>query len=105
MAHISFKNFNSNNQKNTYFVILNNKTYTFLVRWSDYCNCAFLSIKDDNGNSIVTGKALTNGTKIRNQKLPYIMYFLQINGETYEPTLDIIAEEFVLYFDEEELIA
>ena len=105
MAYIKLKNFNSNNQKNTYFVVLNNKTYIFLVRWSEYCKCAFLSIRDDENNDIVSGKALVNGLVIRNNKLPYVLYFFQIDGKNYEPNLDIIADEFVLYFDSEELIA
>ena len=105
MAYIQLKNFNRNNQKNTYFVVLNDKTYIFLVRWSGYCKCGFISIKDDDNNDIVTGKALVNGLVIRNQKLPYVLYFLQINGKDYEPNLDIIADEFVLYFDNEDLIA
>lgn len=105
MAYIQLKNFNRNNQKNTYFVVLNDKTYIFLVRWSEYCKCGFISIKDDNNNDIVTGKALVNGLVIRNHKLPYVLYFLQKNGKDYEPNLDIIADEFVLYFDSEELIA
>lgn len=105
MAYIKLKNFNRSNQKNTYFVILNNKTYIFLVRWSEYSKCGFITIKDDEGKEIVTGKALVNGLVIRNHNLPYIFYFFQIDGKNYEPTLDIIAEEFVLYFDSEDLVA
>ena len=33
--------------------------------------------------------------------LPYTFYFRHINGETYEPTLENIASEFVLLYNDE----
>lgn len=101
MQFFKFKNFNSDNQYNRYFVTIKDNTYNFTVRWSDYCDCGFLSIYDYNNNPIVMGKALTNGLIIRNKNLPYIFYFMQINDETYEPTIDNIASEFAIFYDDE----
>ena len=84
-----------------YFVELNEQTYIFSVRWSNYCKCAFLSISDYNDNPIISGLALTNKLKIRNSKLPYTMFFIHLMGETYEPTIDNISSEFALVYDDE----
>lgn len=102
MKQIVFKNFNENHKNKRYYVNLGEDTYIFSVKWDDYAECAFLSIMDYNNNPIVTGKALVNGLVIRNVKLPYVFSFLQINAETYEPTLDIIAKEFVLCYEDGE---
>jgi len=98
---LSFSGLNNDNPYVRYFIQLKDDTYIFTVRWSNYPDCAFLSITDYDDNPIITGVALVNGLKIRNHNLPYIMEFLQINGETYEPTLDNIAEEFALVYDDE----
>jgi len=53
--------FDGLNMKNKYiqcFRELKENTYIFTVRWSDYCNCAFLTITDYEDNDIVTGVAL-----------------------------------------------
>jgi len=97
--------FDGLNMKNKYiqcFRELKENTYIFTVRWSDYCNCAFLTITDYEDNDIVTGVALVNGLKIRHNKLPYNLLFTQINSETYEPTIDNISEEFVIMYDDSE---
>lgn len=99
---IQFKSFNKEHKYINFFVELKENTYIFTVRWSDYCDCAFLNIKDYEDNPIISGLALTNGLKIRNNKLPYEFYFIQVNEETYEPTLDNLAEEFVLVYDDGE---
>ena len=102
MKQIQFKNFNEKNKNNRYYVNLKDNTYIFNVRWNEYAECAFLSISDYNNNSIIKGKALVNRLKIRNRLLPYVFVFLQVNGETYEPTLDIIAKEFMLCYEDGE---
>ena len=78
--------------------------YIFTFQWSFYCECAFVSIKDYDDNFIVSGRALVNGLTIRNHNFPYILYFQQKNGETYEPTLDNIANDFMLFYDDEEMV-
>ena len=99
---INFKQLNINNQYIRYFYTISENTYIFTVRWSEYCNCAFLSINDYENNPIISGVALVNGLRIRNNNLPYVFYFVQINGETYEPTIDNIADEFVLVYEDGE---
>ena len=47
------------------------------------------------------GNALFNNLKIRNNKLPYVLYFVHLTGETYEPTIDNIASEFAIAYDDE----
>ena len=95
-----FEGFNDINSYVAYFTELNNETYIFTARWSEYCKCAFLDITDYYDNPIITGLALTNGLKIRHNKLPYVFVFRQINGETYEPTIDNLAKEFALFYDD-----
>lgn len=102
MAIISLKlnNFNTENPYVRYFVELKEETYIFVVRWNYYCNCAFLSILDYDNNSIIDGIALVNNLQIRNKQLPYILEFMHLTGETYEPTLEAIAEEFAFVYDD-----
>ena len=102
MKYLTFSNFNSETHYNRYFVTMGEETYIFVVRWSEYCDCAFLSIYDYNNNPIISGRALVNNLIIRNNKLPYIFFFLQKNNETYEPTIDYIASEFVLAYEDGE---
>lgn len=94
--------FNAENPSVNYFLELKENTYIFNVKWNNYCDCAFLSIYDYYNNPIITGKALVNNLKIRNNKLPYVFYFTHINEETYEPTIDNISKDFVLAYTEEE---
>jgi len=97
----SFKNFNEQNPYNQYFINLKDNTYIFTVRWNDYDEIAYLSISDYEDNPIVSGKALINNLKIRHHILPYVLYFVHLTGETYEPTIDNIADEFAIAYDDE----
>ena len=99
---IQFKGFNKQCPYSRYFIELKDNTYVFIVRWIDYCNCAVLTIMDNDDNRIISSRALVNNLKIRTNKLPYELYFMQVNQETYEPTLDIIENEFALFYDDEE---
>ena len=98
---INFNNFNEKKSYVRYFIVLKEKTYIFTLRWNDYCDCGFISIANYENNPIISNRALTNGLQIRNNKLPYVLYFRQINGETYEPTIDNISTEFVLLYNDE----
>ena len=102
MKILKLEDFNRENKNNTYYVNMADSTYIFRVRWSDYCDCGFLSISDYNNNTIVSGKALVNNLVIRNHNLPYTLYFVQLYGETYEPTIDIIANEFDIVYEDED---
>lgn len=93
---------NSEKLKIGSFLTLNEQIYILNVTWSNYCQCAFLDIYDDRNNPIIMGRALVNNLKIRNNKLPYEMYFVHLTGETYEPTLDNISKEFALVYDDGE---
>lgn len=98
---LNLNNFNDENQYVRYFIELKEQTYIFIVRWSTYCNCAFLSISDYDNNPIISGVALVNNLKIRNNKLPYVLEFMHLTGETYEPTLETISKEFAFVYDDE----
>lgn len=98
---ITFNDFNEKNSYVRYFITLKEVTYIFTLRWNFYCDCGFISIADYENSPIISSKALTNGLQIRNNKLPYVLYFRQINGETYEPTIENIATEFVLLYNDE----
>lgn len=100
IKYIKFKNFNKKNPRIRYFVTMEETTYIFRVNWdSEYGDCGYLTITDYNNNPIISGVALVNGLKIRNNKLPYTMFLVQKNGETYEPTIDNIENEFVLGYE------
>ena len=98
---ISLKEFDINNQNVGYFVKLNDKNFTFNCRWNSYAECGFLTIEDEYGNKIITGRALVNGLRIRHKDIPYVLYFKHNNDETYEPTLDNISKEFSFVYEVE----
>ena len=99
---IKFNGFNKKNRYVQYFIELAEQTYIFIVRWCNYNNCAYLTIKSYEDIPIIMGRALTNNLIIRSEKLPYVLMFVNQNGKTYEPTLDNIASEFVLAYDDGE---
>lgn len=99
---ITFDKISKKQNYKQYFIDIDEQTYSFTLRWSPYSNCAFLSISDYNDNPIISGRALTNGLTIRNNLLPYVFRFLQLNGETYEPTLSTLSSEFGLIFNDKE---
>ena len=101
LKYFQFKNFNNNHQNCMYFITLGENTFILNVKWNKYCDCATLSMYDYNNNPIIKGRALVNKLYIRNNKLPYIFFFSQKDGKTYEPTLNNIAEEFLLFYDDE----
>ena len=98
----NMQDFNNENPFVGYFITLKEQQFTFHVRWSEYCNCAFLDIEDVDGNAIILGRALVNNLKIRNKDIPYILEFKHINEETYEPRLDNISAEFAFFYDDGE---
>ena len=99
-----FNNFNNKNNYNKYFINLKEDTFIFTIRWNFYNNTAYLSISDFEDKPIITGKALVNGLKIRHNKLPYVLYFMQQDGKSYEPTLKNLSKNFVLIYNDEELV-
>ncbi len=98
MKTITFKNFNSKHPYQQYFIKLGEEQFIFTVRWNEYAQCATLDISDYNDNSIIKGRALVNGLIIRNHLLPYTLIFSHKDSETYEPTLDILEDEFKLVY-------
>lgn len=99
MINFKLENF-KNNPNMTASISLDNNLYNFTVKWNDYAQCAFLWLYDADMNPIVQGRALVNNLLIRTdrRKLPQDLRFAQINGETYEPTLDNIGEEFSFFY-------
>lgn len=75
---------------------LDDRLFNFTVKWNDYDNTAYLWLYDADMQPIVLGRALVNGLKIRTDRrlLPQDLRFVHLNGETYEPDLDTIGEEF-----------
>ena len=100
--YIDLKDLNAKNPNVGLFVTLGDTDFIVKILWNDYAECAFLSIEDSNNEQIISGLALVNGLRIRNNKLPYILHFEQINGETYEPNIDIIGDEFMFYYEVED---
>lgn len=104
MTTLAFKidSFNRKNRNVGYFIKLGDNTFTFNCIWNSYADCAFLTIEDSDRKTIISNIALVNGLRIRHNKIPYIIYFRQENGETYEPTIDNIGKEFIFYYDIED---
>ena len=99
---ILLKDFNRNNTNIGYFINIADNNYTFFCRWNRYCDCAFLTVEDSDRKAIISSIALVNGLRIRHNKIPYVINFKQIYGETYEPTIDNIAKEFAFFYDIED---
>lgn len=99
-CNIQFKNFNRQNSYNQYFVDLSDKNFVFTLRWNNYCQCAYLSISDFDDNLIIGDTALTNGTVIRSQEIPYALIFLPFNDKKYEPNIDNLTSEFALFYED-----
>ena len=97
---ISFNNFNSDNLYTQYFTDIGEDTYIFTVRWSEYCDCAFLSINDYENNPIISGVALVNGLRIRNNNLPYVFLFTQNLMYHFSPCIFNISGETLVLFGE-----
>lgn len=99
MIIFSFPNFKSNPFISS-TLDLDDRLFNITVKWNDYAQCAFLWLYDADMNPIVSGRALVNNLLIRTdrRKLPQDLRFTHINGETYEPTLDNIGEEFAFYY-------
>lgn len=104
VVSLKFAGFNRKKSYNQYFIDLKDETFIFILRWSRYCNSAFVSITDYYDNPIISSKALVNNLKIRNNKIPYTLYFVQQDGKKYEPMLNNIADNFVLMYDDEEIL-
>ena len=100
IVYYSLDNFNDQNPYNQYFIDLKDNTYIFTVRYDDYDEISYLNISDYQDKPIVTGKALVNNLVIRNNKLPYVLCFVHLTGETYEPTIDNIASEFAIAYND-----
>lgn len=79
---------------------LDDRLFNFTVKWNNYAQCAFLWLYDADMNPIVLGRALVNNLLIRTDRrlFPQDLRFRHINGETYEPTIDNIGEEFAFYY-------
>lgn len=100
--YISFKaSISKNKSKYAFTVQLENKLFNFEIKWNDYANCAFVKIFDVNMNPVIKNpRALVNNLLIRTDRrlLPKDLRFININGETYEPELNNISEEFAFIY-------
>lgn len=95
-------NFNNDNPRVRKLANIGNKNYVLECFWSNYSNCAYMTIKDDSEESIVNNIALVNGLVIRSKDIPYPIYFKHKDNQTYEPSLEDIATDFIITFDDEE---
>lgn len=92
-----------NDNKNIEFTSqLDNKLFNFEIKWNNYAGCAFVSIYDVDMNPIVKSRALVNNLLIRTDRrlLPKDLRFINLIGETYDPDLDNISEEFAFIYGE-----
>lgn len=90
------------NKQNPYIsspMTLADKTYNLEVRWCFQFDFGFIIIRDENNEVIVGATALVNNLIIKTdqRKLPGYLKFAHIKGETYEPDINNIAEEFIFY--------
>ena len=99
MKIFKIENF-ENNPNISSTIDLDDRLFNFTVKWNNYAQCAFLWLYDADMTPIVCGRALVNNLLIRTDRrlLPQDLRFAHINGETYEPTLANIGEEFAFYY-------
>ncbi len=109
MKIFKIENF-KNNPNISSTIDLDDRLFNFTIKWNDYAQCAFLWLYDADMNPITLGRALVNNLLIRTDRrlLPQDLRFAHINsnfsaisaetGETYEPTLDNIGEEFAFFY-------
>lgn len=100
MIAYTLKGFGRNNYNILSTITLDDRLFNFSIKWNDYAQCAFLWLYDADMNPIILGRALVNNLLIRTDRrlLPQDLRFAHINGETYEPTLDNIGEEFAFFY-------
>ena len=101
MKYEAFKleGFNKQNPFISSLMTLADKTYNLEVRWCFQFDFGFIIIRDENNEVIVGATALVNNLIIKTdqRKLPGYLKFAHIKGETYEPDINNIAEEFIIY--------
>ena len=102
MSYEAFKlaGFNKRNPFISSQILLADKMFTFEVRWDFTFDFGYVVIRDENNNIILGATALVNGLviKLDQRILPGYLKFDHINGEQYEPEINIIEEEFIFYY-------
>ena len=102
MKYEAFKleGFNKQNPFISSPMTLADKTYNLEVRWCFQFDFGFIIIRDENNEVIVGATALVNNLIIKTdqRKLPGYLKFAHIKGETYEPDINNIAEDFIFYY-------
>lgn len=88
----------SENKIVSYFTNINNNPYKFLFKWNEYCDCCFLSIYNNIGESILTGIALTvNRDIITDNRLLPSLKFVNQYGLNLEPTPETLKDYVFVY--------
>ena len=95
MSYEAFKlqGFNKNNPFISSQITLADKNFTFEVRWDFTFDFGYVVIRDEN-NKVILGSVI----KLDQRILPGYLKFAHINGEQYEPEINIIEEEFIFYY-------
>lgn len=101
MSYEAFKltGFNRDNPFISSQLTLADKIFTFEVRWDFTFDFGYLVIRDENNKIILGSTALVNNLKIKldYRILPGFLRFVHVEGESYEPEIDNIEEEFIFY--------
>lgn len=81
-----------------FYTTINGKSYHFIVKWNEYCNCAILDIYDNKGNEVKTGTALNCNTVIGGDKreMPFLV-FKHKDNSTIEPTPETFKDYWIFY--------
>lgn len=96
----NLQGFNKENPWLSSSMALGDKTFNLEVRWDFLFNFGYIIIRDENNDVIVGATALVNNLIIKTdqRKLPGYLKFVHKNGETYEPEINNIAEDFIFYY-------
>lgn len=96
----NLQGFNKENPWLSSSMALGDKTFNLEVRWDFLFNFGYIIIRDENNDVIVGATALVNNLIIKTdqRKLSGYLKFVHKNGETYEPEINNIEEDFIFYY-------
>ena len=72
---------------------LKDNHYTFVFRWNNYCDCAFMKILDSDRNVIVEDIACTKGLVVRIDER--VLPVLTLNGPDFPPMRETFKDYYI----------
>lgn len=88
----------SENRQVDFYASINGKSYHFIIKWNELCDCAILDIFDSKDNEIKTGSFLECNAVIKTDKreLPTLLFKHKENS-TLSPTPETFKDYWIFY--------